>query len=82
VLQLLIQQQQQQNKKLLLPCDCLLKWNDIETSLILCKKHYDDYDDMDMKTEDMNYEKTEQFIEKVINPIGSQYSAILLNELR
>ena len=71
----------QQNKILLLPCDCLLKWDDVETSLIMCKKHYNDYDNIDMKAADMNY-KTEQFIKRVIDPAGSQYSAILLNELR
>lgn len=72
----------QQNKIiLLLPCDCLLKWDDVETSLIMCKKHFNDYDNIDMKAADMNY-KTEQFIKRVIDPAGSQYSAILLNELR
>jgi hypothetical protein len=72
----------QHNKTiLLLPCDCLLKWDDVETSLIMCEKHYNDYDNIDMKAADMNY-KTEQFIKRVIDPSGSQYSAILLNELR
>jgi hypothetical protein len=47
----------------------------------MCKKHYNDYDNIDMKATDMNY-KTEQFIKRVIDPSGSQYSAILLNELR
>jgi hypothetical protein len=70
----------QQNKELLLPCDCLLKWDDVETSLIMCKKHYNDYDKMDLKI-DTNY-KTEQFIKKVINPSGSQYSDMLMKELR
>lgn len=69
-----------QQHKILLPCDCLLKWDDVETSLIMCKKHYNDYDHIDMKV-DMNY-KTEQFIKKVIDPSGSQYSAMLLKELR
>jgi len=46
----------------------------------MCKKHYDDYDNMDVKV-DMNY-KTEQFIKKVTNPSGSQYSVMLLKELR
>ena len=46
----------------------------------MCKKHYDDYDNMDMKI-DMD-RKTEQFIKKVIDPSGSQYSAMLLKELR
>ena len=69
-----------QQKTLLLPCDCLLKWDDAETSLIMCKKHYDDYDNIDMKV-DMNY-RTEQFIKKVVDPSGSQYSARLLKELR
>jgi hypothetical protein len=71
----------QHNKTILLPGDCLLKWDDVETSLIMCKKHYNDYDNIDMKAADMNY-KTEQFIKRVIDPAGSQYSAILLNELR
>jgi hypothetical protein len=49
----------------------------------MCKKHYNDYDNIDMKAAatDMNY-KTEQFIRRVIDPAGSQYSAILLNGLR
>lgn len=73
---------QQQNKELLLPCDCLLKWDDVETSLIMCKKHHNDYDKMNLDLEiDINY-KTEQFIKEVINPSGSQYSDILLKELR
>ena len=66
--------------RLLLPCDCLLKWNDVETSLIMCKKHYNNYDNIDMEV-DMNY-KTEQFIKEVIDPSGSQFSARLLKELR
>lgn len=70
----------QQNKILLLPCNCLLKWDDLETSLIMCKKHYDDYDNMDMKL-NMNY-KIEQFIKKLIHPSGSQYSAKLSKELK
>jgi hypothetical protein len=70
----------QQHKKLLLPCDCLLRWNDVETSLIMCRKHYNDYDHIDME-EDMNY-KTEQFIKKVVDPSDSQFSARLLKELR
>ena len=70
----------QNNKILLLPCDCLLKWDDIETSLIMCKKHYNDYDKINIET-DTDY-KTEQFIKKVINPSGSQYSDKLLKELR
>jgi hypothetical protein len=71
----------QQHKVLLLPCDCLLKWDDVETSLIMCEKHYNDYDTVDMKA-DMNYKKTEQFIKKVVDPSGSQYSATLLKELK
>jgi hypothetical protein len=70
----------QQHKILLLPCDCLLKWDDVETSLIMCEKHYIDYDNADMKV-DINY-KTEQFIKKVVDPSGSQYSATLLKELK
>jgi hypothetical protein len=66
--------------RLLLPCDCLLKWNDVETSLIMCKKHYNNYDSIDMEV-DMNH-KTEQFIKEVIDPSGSQFSARLLKELR
>lgn len=66
--------------RLLLPCDCLLKWNDVETSLIMCKKHYNNYDNTDMEV-DMNH-KTEQFIKEVIDPSGSQFSARLLKELR
>ena len=61
-------------------CNCLLKWDDLETSLIMCKKHYDEYDIMDMKL-NMNY-KIEQFIKKVIHPSGSQYSAKLSKELK
>jgi hypothetical protein len=71
----------QQNKTILLPCDCLLEWDDVETSLIMCKKHYNDYDNIIDTKADINYE-TEQFIKRVIDPSGSQYSAILLNELR
>ena len=74
-MQLLIRQ----HKILLLPCDCLLKWDDVETSLIMCTKHYTDYDDIDMKV-DMNH-KTEEFIKRVIDPSGSQYSGNLLKEL-
>lgn len=66
--------------RLLLPCDCLLKWNDVETSLIMCKKHHNNYDNIDMEV-DMNH-KTEQFIKEVIDPSGSQFSARLLKELR
>lgn len=46
----------------------------------MCRKHYNDYDHIDMK-EDMNY-KTEQFIKKVVDPSGSQFCARLLKELR
>jgi len=46
----------------------------------MCQKHYTDYDSIDMN-QDMNH-KTEQFIKKVIDPNGSQFSARLLNELR
>ena len=70
----------QQHKVLLLPCDCLLKWDDAENSLIMCKKHYYDYDNIDMKV-NMNY-KTEQFMKRVVDPSGSQYSVTLLKELR
>lgn len=66
--------------RLLLPCDCLLKWNDVETSLIMCKKHYNNYDNINMEV-DMNH-KTEQFVKEVIDPSGSQFSARLLKELR
>jgi len=48
--------------------------------LIMCKKHYNDYDNIDMKV-DMNH-KTEQFIKRVIDPSGSRYSAMLLKELK
>ncbi|MGH9924634.1 MAG: hypothetical protein ACRD4J_01830 [Nitrososphaeraceae archaeon] len=58
----------------------MLKWNDVETSLIMCKKHYNNYDSIDMEV-DMNH-KTEQFIKEVIDPSGSQFSARLLKELR
>jgi hypothetical protein len=47
----------------------------------MCEKHYNDYDTVDMKA-DMNYKKTEQFIKKVVDPSGSQYSATLLKELK
>jgi hypothetical protein len=67
-------------KTVLLPCQCVLKWDDISTSLIMCEKHYTDYDSIDMN-QDMNH-KTEQFIKKVVDPNGSQFSARLLNELR
>jgi hypothetical protein len=46
----------------------------------MCEKHYIDYDNADMKV-DINY-KTEQFIKKVVDPSGSQYSAMLLKELK
>jgi hypothetical protein len=71
----------QQCKILSLPCDCILKWDDVETSLIMCKEHYNDYDNIDMKAADMNY-KTEQFIKRVIDPFGSKYSDSLLKDLR
>jgi hypothetical protein len=67
-------------KTLLLPCHCILEWDDVSTSLIMCAKHYTDYDSMDMN-QDMNH-KTEQFIKKVLDPSGSQLSTRLLNELR
>ena len=70
----------QQSKLLSLPCDCLLKWDDVETSLIMCKKHYNDYYNIDMNT-DMHY-KTEQFIKRVIDPFGSEHSDSLLKDLR
>jgi hypothetical protein len=47
----------------------------------MCEKHYNDYDNVDMKA-DINYKKTEQFIKRVVDPSGSQYSATLLKELR
>jgi hypothetical protein len=46
----------------------------------MCEKHYIDYDNADMKV-DIKY-KTEQFIKKVVDPSGSQYSAMLLKELK
>lgn len=46
----------------------------------MCKKHHNDYDKINIET-DTDY-KTEQFIKKVINPSGSQYSDKLLKELR
>jgi hypothetical protein len=45
----------------------------------MCMKHYTDYDNIDTKV-DMSH-KTEQFIKRVIDPSGSQYTAKLLNEL-
>ncbi|HZD35409.1 MAG TPA: hypothetical protein VE130_09415 [Nitrososphaeraceae archaeon] len=45
----------------------------------MCKKHHNDYDKIDIKV-DVNY-KTEQFIKKVIDPSGSQYSDMMLKEL-
>ena len=62
--------------KISLPCDCLLNWNDVETSLILCEKHYDDYDNIEAANE------SEEFIKKVLDPSCSQFSSQLLNELR
>jgi hypothetical protein len=47
----------------------------------MCKKHYNDYDNIDMKAADMNY-KTEQFIKRVIDPAGSQFSDSLLKDLK
>jgi hypothetical protein len=49
----------------------------------MCKKHYNDYDNIDMKAAatDMNY-KTEQFIRRVIDPAGSRFSDSLLKDLR
>jgi hypothetical protein len=63
-------------RKILLPCECLLRWNDVETSLIMCEKHYTDYDNIGMN------QKTEQFIKKVIDPSGSKFSAELVEHLR
>jgi hypothetical protein len=63
-------------RQILLRCECLLRWNDAETSLILCKKHYNDYD-----TTGSN-QKTEQFIKKVIDPSGSQFSAEIVANLK
>ena len=62
--------------KILLPCDCLLWWNDTETSLILCERHYYDYDSTDVA------DKSEEFIMKVLDPSGSHFSSEVLNELR
>ena len=31
---------------LLLPCDCSLKRDDVETSWIMCNKHYNDFDNI------------------------------------
>jgi hypothetical protein len=47
----------------------------------MCKKHYNDYDNIDMKAANMNY-KTEQFIKRVIDPSGSRFSDSLLKDLR
>ena len=46
----------------------------------MCKKHYNDYYNIDMNT-DMHY-KTEQFIKRVIDPFGSEHSDSLLKDLR
>jgi hypothetical protein len=46
----------------------------------MCKEHYNDYDNIDMKAADMNY-KTEQFIKKLIDPFGSEYSDSFLKDL-
>jgi len=59
-----------------LPCNCLLKWDETELSLIICIKHLDDYADT------LSSLPTLEFIKMVANPNGSHLTSKIATSMR
>ena len=62
--------------KVLLPCNCLLRWNEAELSLIICAKHLDNYIDALPSLPDL------EFIKMVSNPRGSRFTPKMAIDMR
>jgi hypothetical protein len=62
--------------KVSLPCNCKLRWDETETSLIMCNDHYNAYRDEGFNT------AVDDFIKLVASPKGSHYSYNTLVSLR
>jgi hypothetical protein len=52
-----------------LPCNCLLRWNETELSLIICIQHLESYID------NSSSHSTLEFIKMVANPRGSRLTS-------
>jgi len=59
-----------------LPCNCLLKWDETELSLIICIKHLDNYNDTHSSLPAL------EFIKKVANPRGSHLTSEIATTMR
>lgn len=51
--------------RILLPCNCLMSWDESEVSLIICTKHLDNYMDSLFSITPL------EFIKRVADPSGS-----------
>lgn len=60
----------------LLPCSCLLTWDDTEISLIICVRHLDNYKDVSSGLAAI------EFIKMIANPRGSQLTSELAGSMR
>lgn len=59
-----------------LPCNCLLKWDEAELSLIICVKHLDSYIDTFLSIPAL------EFIKMVANPRGSRLTSEKATNMR
>jgi hypothetical protein len=59
-----------------LPCNCLLRWDETELSLIICVKHLDNYIDTISNLHAI------EFIKMVANPRGSRFTSKIAMGMR
>lgn len=59
-----------------LPCNCLLRWDETELSLIICGKHLDNYIDT------ISSLPAIEFIKMVANPRGSRLTSKIATNMR
>jgi hypothetical protein len=62
--------------EVLLPCNCLLSWDQTELSLIICTQHLDSYIDNSSSI------STLEFIKEVANPRGSSLASEMAAKMR
>lgn len=62
--------------EVLLPCSCLLTWDETEISLIICVRHLNNYNDISSGLAAI------EFIKMIANPRGSQLTSELASNMR
>lgn len=61
---------------ILLPCDCLMSWNESEVSLTICTEHLDSYMNSLFSITPL------EFIRKVADPRGSEFTSEVVTKMK